>query len=776
MALKARPAGALRRIASKCYDHPWKVLAAWLALLISVFGFAATLGTAPAATVSLPESESAAALRILRDVAPSYGAVRGEVVFITDSSLTTPESRRVVSQTIRELREVPGLMNVEDPFEANPPRLSPDGSTAIAQLEFAGEITPGKMLPAAEAVLDVAAKNDDGAVRIELGGEPFKSFKAPQSELLGIAVAVLVLLLSFGTLMAVGLPIATALFGVALGAGGVGVASHFMSSPDFTITLALMIGLGVGVDYALFILARYLEEMKRSADPRTSTVEAVGTAGRSVVFAAFIVMISLLGMLVIQVPFVSALAIGSALSVATTLLAALTITPALLGIARGRAALPSRRAVLCVVALDVAVLGFVTHTTALTWFALSVAAGLVILTRRSSRFGETVALGDNSPRSGKRFQKWAVLVQRHPVRSFTAGVTLLLLLTAPVLSMRLGSTDNGNLPESETARRAYDAISAGFGPGANGPLLLLGEAPSTAALDAASQLTALVQATRGVVYVSPPTYIPGTRFVIWQVVPATGPQDSETSALISHLRTEVLPSAGLPVLVTGETASYNDFGTYLGSRLMAFMLTVLCMSFLLLLAVFRSVLVPLKAVLLNLLSISASYGVVTAVFQWGWGANLLGIGAPGPIEPLAPMMLFAIVFGLSMDYEVFLLSRIRESFNTTGDNTAAVTEGLVHTARVITAAAGIMVAVFGSFVLEDLRQVKLFGVGLAIAVLLDATVVRMLLVPATMEMLGARNWWLPRWLERVLPNVKLEHGQDMPAAVEPAEPAIAETK
>ena len=755
MGLKPRR-DVIRSIAATCYDRPRRTLMVWVSTLAVVFGISFALGAAPVATVSLPDSESATALRVLRSVAPSYGGVTGQIVFVSEKPLTTSADREVVTQMLLEVRDIPGLMSVENPFELSPPRVSSDGRTAVAQLEFSGAVTPGKMLPAASEVLRVVENQGTPQLRIELGGEPFKSFKAPQSEVLGIAVAVLVLLLSFGTLLAVGLPIATALLGVALGAGGVGVAAHFMNSPDFTITLAMMIGLGVGVDYALFILARYLEELESTTDTRSATIEAVGTAGRSVVFAAFIVMLSLLGMLVMQVPFVSALAIGSALAVATTLLAALTVTPALLGFAKGRATLPTRRAVLCVLLADVAVFCHVVGTPLLSALSIGTLVVIAVFTRRSAVLSRRMAIGGNSSKSGMRFQSWALLVQRHPGRSFVAGVSLLLILTAPVFSMRLGSSDNGNLPRTETARRAYDAISDAFGPGANGPLLLLGDAQAENALTKVSGLAPLVQATEGVSYVSPPVFIPGSRYVIWQVVPESGPQDAATSALIAHLRTEVLPGTGLPVLVTGETASYDDFGSYLGSRLLVFVLTVLSMSFLLLLLVFRSVLVPLKAVLLNLLSISASYGVVTAVFQWGWGADLIGLGGPGPIEPVAPMMLFAIVFGLSMDYEVFLLSRMRESFSDTKDNSSAVTVGLVQTARVITAAAGIMVAVFGSFVLEDYRQVKLFGVGLAIAVFLDATVVRMLLVPATMEMLGDKNWWLPRWLERALPRVSIE--------------------
>jgi RND superfamily putative drug exporter len=338
-------------------------------------------------------------------------------------------------------------------------------------------------------------------------------------------------------------------------------------------------------------------------------------------------------------------------------------------------------------------------------------------------------------------------------------VSILLVLALPVLGMRLGSSDNGNLPSDQTARQAYDLMAEAFGPGFNGPLLLTLEIPEGTTEEDLAAATAAIAATEGVQAVTPPQVVPGQDVAIWQVIPTTGPQDEATTQLIDRLRTEVIPSTGLAIGVGGATAVFKDFADFLADRLPLFMGAVLVLSFILLMAVFRSVLVPLKAVLLNLLSIGAAYGVVVIVFQWGWGGSLIDVG-PGPIEPFVPMMLFAIVFGLSMDYEVFLLSRIREEYVRTGDNSAAVADGLAATARVITSAAAIMVCVFGSFLLEDLRQIKLFGVGLAAAVLLDATVVRMLLVPSTMELLGERNWWLPRWLDRLLPTIDVEgHGQ-----------------
>jgi RND superfamily putative drug exporter len=367
--------------------------------------------------------------------------------------------------------------------------------------------------------------------------------------------------------------------------------------------------------------------------------------------------------------------------------------------------------------------------------------------------------------------RWSRVLQRRPKTAFFAGIAILLILAAPVLSMRLGFGDAGNRPTTDTTRQAYDTLSEGFGPGFNGPLLLVASNEGGTLDDQAlAELTGTLGATPGVADASPATPNDAGDTAIVQVFPTSAPQDAATEDLVNHLRDDVIPQAtagtDTEVLVGGITAASLDFAEYTASRLPIFIGAVLILSFLLLMVVFRSVLVPLKAVVMNLLSIGAAYGVVVAVYQWGWASDVFGVGKPGPIEAWAPMFLFAVVFGLSMDYEVFLLSRIREEYNRTGDNATAVADGVALTARVITAAAAIMVCVFGSFVFGPERSLQLFGLGLAVAVLVDATIVRLLLVPATMELLGDRNWWLPRWLDRILPHVQLESTEDLDRELE----------
>jgi RND superfamily putative drug exporter len=485
-----------------------------------------------------------------------------------------------------------------------------------------------------------------------------------------------------------------------------------------------MIGIGVGIDYALFIVTRYRGALRRGLDPHAATVEAMGTAGRAVVFAGCTVMISLLGLLLMRLSFLEGLAFGTSTAVLVAVLAAITLLPALLGVAGRR--------------ID----------------------RLSVHRRRSGPSRETVA------------HRWARAVQRRPVLAAAAGGGALLLLAAPVLSMRLAVADAGNDPAGSTTRQAYDLQAQGFGPGINGPLTLVFETPDPPAADAVPQVLTKVAATPGVVLVTPAVSSPSGSIAVAQVYPSTAPQSEATEALVRSLRHDVLPDAangtGLVPHVGGQTPSDMDFASVLSARLPWFIGAVLLLSFVLLLAVFRSVLVPLKAVVMNLLSIGAAYGVMVAVFQWGWFGSVIGVAGGAPIEPWAPMMLFAIVFGLSMDYEVFLLSSIKEEYDRCGDNSRAVVEGLASTARVITAAAAIMVCVFGSFVVADDRAIKLIGLGLAVAVLIDATLVRMVLVPATMELLGPANWWLPGWLSRILPRLSVE-GRAVPAGA-PARP------
>ncbi|HVF13093.1 MAG TPA: MMPL family transporter, partial [Acidimicrobiales bacterium] len=594
-------------------------------------------------------------------------------------------------------------------------------------------------------------------VQIELGGAILAEFEPPESELLGLAFAIVILILAFGSVLAMGLPVGTTLAGIGAGTVIVALLSHVVTIPDFATILGLMIGLGVGIDYALFIVTRFREQLHKGDDIPQAVRVAFDTAGRAVAFAGTTVVISLLGMLVMQIGFISGLAIGAAIVVLMTMVAALTLLPALLGFAGGRVELTRWRGLIAALLVAVALLALGLHIPPIALVALALAVLTLIVSFAFKPLRGLVPRPATKPREQTVAYRWSRFVQRYPWPSALGAVALLVLLALPVFGLRLGFSDEGNYPESTTTRKAYDLLAAGFGPGFNGPMLAVAEVPQGTPQAALDGISNALSGAPGVAFASPPIMNENGTAALWRVVPSTAPQDEATTSLVDRLRGEVLPAAegDLDVALTGSVAIQVDFSNYLASRLPLFFGAVLGLSFLLLMAVFRSVLVPLKAVVMNLLSIGASFGIVVAIFQWGWGASLLGLDG-APIEPFVPMMLFAIVFGLSMDYEVFLLSRIREEWRRTGDSRVSVADGLAATARVITAAAAIMVFVFGSFLFEADRISKLFGLGLAGAVLLDATIVRMLLVPATMELLGDKNWWLPRWLDRLLPNVDVE--------------------
>jgi len=578
---------------------------------------------------------------------------------------------------------------------------------------------------------------------------------------LGLAFAIVILIFAFGSVLAMGLPIGTAFGGIGVGVLVVTLASNLFTIPDVATTLGVMIGLGVGIDYALFIVTRYRESRRRGNTCADATAEAINTAGRAVIFAGTTVVISLLGMLIMGVSFMNGLAIGASITVLFTMLASVTLLPALLGFVGDRVEVTRWRGVVSAGLVAVALVGYGLNQQWLLWAAPLAALVLVagsfipalrqpLATRRVKTMHETTAF------------RWSRLVQRRPWTSLVVGAGVLLVIALPVLDLRLGFADEGNYPADTTTKRAYDLLADGFGPGFNGPLTLVAAIDTPQQLAAAQSVSQALAATSGVAFASPlvPNDPTSPTAVLWTLYPTDAPQSVEAANLVSSLRNDVLPQvagdSGLAVKVTGTVAVNVDFSGYLADRLPTFFAVVLALSFVLLMAVFRSLLVPLKAVIMNLLSIGSAYGAVVAVFQWGWGSSLVGLGGSAPIDPWLPVMMFAIVFGLSMDYEVFLLSRVKEEYDRTGDNELAVADGLANTARVITAAAAIMVFVFGSFMLEADRSIKMFGFGLAVAVFLDATVVRMLLVPATMELLGDRNWWLPRWLDRLLPKIDVE--------------------
>src|SRR5688572_9067866 len=660
---------------------------------------------------------------------------------------------------------------VESPYaEGGERQISSEGDEA-GQIAFANIEMPDDIeFPRAGEIRDEILREapEIEGVQMELGGFIFAEFEEPQSEVIGLAFAIVILILAFGSVLAMGLPVGVALFGIGIGTALITLLSNVLSVPEFATFLGIMIGLGVGIDYALLIVTRYREQLHAGHSVRDSVAVAMNTAGRSVLFAGATVVISLLGMLVMGLTFVQGLAVGAASVVAITVLASLTLLPALLGFAGERVELTRWRGLIAAGLVAVGLVGLGLDVPALALVAFPSALLVLVAGLFLRKLKQEVPRKATKPLRDTTAYRWSRLIQHQPWPAALVGTLVLLILALPVLGLRLGFSDESNYDDDTTTKQAYNLLVEGFGVGFNGPLLLVTELPDGADVDLAA-VQAAVAADRGVEFVSEGRTNDAGTAAFWDLVPTTGPQDEATTQLVERLRDDVLPpveqTTGLEINVTGNVAVNVDFSDFLAGRLPYFFGAVLIVSFLLLMVVFRSLLVPLKAVVMNLLSIGAAYGIAVALFQWGWLGELTGV-EPAPIEPWIPMMLFAIVFGLSMDYEVFLLSRVREEWHRTGDSRTSVADGLAATAKVITAAAAIMVVVFGSFMLEFERTMKMMGTGLAVAILFDATIVRMVLVPATMELLGDRNWWLPRWLDRILPNVDVEGHAEEAAPIE----------
>ena len=767
----------LNRLGAWSYRRPRTVVAAWVAFVVLVFAGVVVVGPAFDARFEAPESGSRRGFEALDEHFGGVGSGQsGTIVFSAEGGVDDPAVRAAMEAMFAEVASHEDV-RVTSPWSPEGARqISADGSIAYAAVSLADNLDFTETSRLGAEWAEIAP--DLPGLRVEVGGAALGPFEPPQSEFIGLAFAVVVLIVSFGSVLAMGLPIAVAVAGVGVGVGLIMLVSNLTTMPDFTTTLAAMIGLGVGIDYALFIVTRYREGLHADEAPERAAANAMRTAGRAVIFAGLTVVISLLGMVLIGLAFVTGLAIGAALTVAFTMLASVTLLPALIAFARERIEVTRWRGLAAAGLVAVALLGI-----GLGLRPLLLGAPLALLVFLAGYavppLRRVVPRRPAPPLERTLAFRWSRAVQAHPWLGLLAGTALLVAMALPLLSLRLGFSDESNYPEETSTWRAYRLLAEGFGPGFNGPLTVTAEAGGAdpegdrAALE---RLTAALGAQEGVVAVlgpqpSDPADPANSPAWVIQAVPATGPQDEATSALVERLRADVVPAAvagsGLDVNVTGTVAVNIDFTDYLAQRIPWFFGAVLALSFLLLLVVFRSVLVPIKAVIMNLLSIAAAYGIVIAVFQWGWFGALLGIG-PGPIEPFIPMMMFAIVFGLSMDYEVFLLSRVREEYDRGGDAVRSVADGLAMTARVITAAAAIMVVVFGSFVFEDGRVIKVFGLGLAVAVLLDATIVRLLLVPAVMALLGERNWWLPSWLDRSLPRLAIE-GEPLPEPVPAAD-------
>ncbi|KAA0233029.1 MAG: MMPL family transporter [Actinobacteria bacterium] len=785
------------------HDRRGLVVLVWLGVLIAGGAIASAVGSDFRTEFKSP-GESEVGFDLLEEhFGEESASMFGSIVYRAEQGVDDPV---VVGEMTEFFDAVDGLddVSVTSPYSLEGQlQIATEGDEAgriaYAKVAVPRDFSVDQGSDVADAMWDLAPEIE--GVQIEIGGEIFAEFEPPASEVIGIAFAVVILILAFGSVLAMGLPIGTALAGIGLGSMLVMLSSNFLAMPDFTSTMSMMIGLGVGIDYALFIVTRYREELHRGRGFADATAVAIDTAGRAVLFAGTTVVISLLGMLIIGLDFINGLSLGTSAVVAVTMLASVTLLPALLGFAAHRVEVTRWRGLIAAGLVALALLGVGAHIDVLL-VALPLAAVVVIAGFFVGPLRKQLPPRPPKPADQTVAFRWSRFVQAHPSWMVVLGLTLLVVLALPVFALRLGFSDEGNYPEDTTTRRAYDLLSQGFGPGFNGQLIVVSEVPDGVTAETLIDTTEALCADEGIeLAVGPipadledplelagmtqtlvtgdcaaldslpvPDGLDSPEAVLWQITPTTAPQAAETGELVDRLRNELLPQTmgeSADPVVTGFTAVAIDFSQYLGDRIPMFFTVVLVLSFLLLMAVFRSLLVPLKAVIMNLLSIGAAYGLVVAVFQWGWFGDQWGI-EPAPIEPFIPMMLFAIVFGLSMDYEVFLLSRVKEEYDRTGDNAGAVADGLASTARVITAAAAIMVFIFGSFLLEDNRIVKLFGLGLALAVFLDATVVRMLLVPATMELLGDRNWWLPRWLDRILPDIHVE-GHTEAVEIEPPE-------
>ncbi|HEV7526867.1 MAG TPA: MMPL family transporter [Acidimicrobiia bacterium] len=726
----------LPKLAAWCYRRRRLVVVAWIVLLVGVNVLAKTAGGDLLKSLSLPGTESQKTFDIMKkDFA--LGGDTGYLVFKAngaDGVRSAAVKNEIEKNLAPALRKTKHVASVLTPYERGGERfISTNGANAgkIAYAEIRFDVQANDVpVDLAKTMRSVVKKANTSNLQFELGGSMFTDQTQPASEAIGILAAVLILLVAFGSVLAMGLPIMTALFGIGIGLAIVTLLARFTDVPSFAPQVTAMIGIGVGIDYALFISTRYREALHEGLDPEQAVVHSIDTSGRAVLFAGGTVVISLLGLFLIGLSFIRGLSIGAALAVLLVMAAAVTLLPA--------------------------VLGFVGHT--IDKWALP-------MTKRPKDPEHTI------------WARWARTIQRRPWPVAIVGLLVLVALAIPAMGLRLGIADAGNDPTKFTTRRAYDLLSEGFGPGFNGPLLVASEVKSPGDIAAMAKVAAAITKSPDVAAVTPVIPSKNGQAVFTEVFPKGSPQDASTTQLVHRLRDTVIPQSvvgsTLQPHVGGQTSVGVDLADTLGTRLPYMFLAILLLSFVLLTLVFRSLLVPLKAVIMNLLSIGAAYGVIVAIFQNGWLGSLVGIGKKGPIEAWIPMMLFAIVFGLSMDYEVFLLSRIKEEYDRDHDNAVAVSHGLAKTARLITAAAAIMICVFGSFVLSDLRVLKLIGFGLAFAVFIDATVVRLVLVPATMELLGDRNWWFPKMLEW-LPRIHVE-GTAPALASEPApepEPAL----
>ncbi len=716
------------KIARWCFRNKYIVIGLWIVVLVATTGATKQFGTKYADSFALPQSGSTKALNLLSKVSSSESGEVDTVVWrVQSGTVYDTINKTKINKLISEISTTPQVASVTSPYSIIGSRqISVNGKIAYAKVNWDGVFTKIKKQNVLKVVGDVKSASSSN-IQSAIGGQAIEQSQqasTSNSEAIGIVAAAIILLIAFGSVYAMTVPIITALMALGVGIGSIGLASHFLSISTFSPIIGALIGLGVGIDYALFIVTRHRSGLIAGLDPEEAAVKAINTAGRAVLFAGSTVCVALLGLLTVGISFLNGVGIAAAIVVAVTVIAAETLMPALLGIYK-----------------------------------------MKVITKKARNKIKQNGPVQESEANGI-WAKNARFVQNHSVIVAVIAILVMLSLAIPFLSLRLGSSDASNDAKGTTTRIAYENLSKGFGPGFNGPLELVASVNNQSDRIAFTNLADKIKQLPGVVEVISVPINPANNIGIIEVVPSTSPESVQTSNLIKELNNYIVPQAvqgtNLKVYIGGVTAIFNDFASVIGSKLPLFLGVIILLSFLILMVAFRSLLIPLTAAFMNVIAVAAAFGIVVAVFQWGWLSSILHTGGAGPVESFLPVIMVAILFGLSMDYQVFLVSRMHEEWVHTKDNGKAVMLGQAETGRVITAAATIMIFVFMSFIFEGQRVIAEFGVGLSVAVLLDAFVLRNFLVPALMHKFGKANWWLPGWLDKILPHLAVEPMEKKP--------------
>jgi putative drug exporter of the RND superfamily len=735
--------GALERLAGVAARRWWVFIVSWVIILGGLLAAKNAFGGEYVNNYTVSGSDSATGLNVLNSTFPQQGGYGGQIVFHAAKG-TVADQQSAVNQSVSNVSKLPDVIKAVSPFaSANSGTVSKDGTIAYASVGW--NVNPDSLDASyLDKLNNAVAPATKAGLQVEYGagaGEIGQKTSDIKSEVIGLACALVLLLAMFGSLVAAAIPLVSAIFSVLSGLALLGLLARLITFPTTAPTIATLLGLGVAVDYGLFLVARHREQLDAGMGVVASVRRAAGTSGTAIVVAGTTVSVSVLGLYISGVGFVGSLGLAAAIVVVVTMISALTLVPAFMGLARETVrALPSR--------------------------VRARKQGLSAQEQAAATAAATQKQHEHSA-----FARWGRMVSGRPWPWAVASVAALIVLAIPLFSITLGQPDNGTNPTSDSSRQAYDLISQGFGVGVNGPLTVVVKLPNQSSSANSSLLSTMqsdIAKTAGVASVTPAQVNSAGTTAVLNVIPTTRPQAQQTTALVGTLRDTVLPKEHATSYVTGTTAGSVDFTSQITSRLAWLILAVVLISFLLLTTAFRSVVIATKAAILNILSIGAAYGVIVAIFEWGWGKSLIGLQSTLPIPAYVPMLVFCIVFGLSMDYEVFLLSRVHEAWLDTRDAHRSVAIGIGATARVITTAAAIMIVVFTSFVINPDPTVKMLAIGMAFAVLIDASLVRMCLVPSIMSLLGAHAWWMPRWLEPVIPHMQLEGSPATKAAPEPA--------